>query len=250
MKKSLAIVLLLLSVRGLSAQDVSGNSSRDSLETSGTRVFKETVFPPGEMHYRQVLARDPENVEANEAIIGYYWEGHNSVPIMALTLLNIIDPESSDAKRRIKNINFLYHRYLSFNSGGTSVHVAPKFVAEWDAGYENNVSPLEAGFTYAGAIDYAPEEKNLNSAERMIKKFELVFSKVPNFRSKYHGTYWDVYVDYFTKLYQSDHFRTAMYVVMGKSNEKEIKEWLRNNPDKIETFRAWHDVNIGLLSAE
>jgi hypothetical protein len=51
-------------------------------------------------------------------------------------------------------------------------------------------------------------------------------------------------VDYFTKLYQSDHFRTAMYVVMGKTNEKEIKVWLRDNPNKIEEFRVWHKLNI------
>lgn len=214
-------------------------------------IFQKTIlqektesFEKYEKIFFDILRECPDYYDVHTKIINHYETYYTAVPILVLIWQNMIDYKSEDSKSNIAKMNHLYHRYLVVSRKGTDVHVPPKFVKDWYLDYENNMSPLEAGFIMTGAVDFSKEHKKLNSAERMIAKFDILFVKIDELRSRYHGFYWDLYVDFLSSLYKTEHFKTAMYVIMYGTNEKEIRSWINNNPDKIDDFYRWRQEYI------
>jgi hypothetical protein len=219
---------------------VSGQENNcDSLFQNAIQQEKTEGFEKCEKQFLNILSICPDQYDTHTEIINFYETYYTAVPILALLWQNMIDYKSDKAKMNIDKINNLSHRYLEVSRKGTDVHVPPKFVKDWDADYENNMSPLDAGFIVTGAIDFSKEHKKLNSAERMIQRFDKLFLHIDSLRSKHHGLYWDLYIDFLSSLYKTEHFKTAMYLIMYRTDEKEIQNWIKNNSEKVDSFNKW-----------
>jgi hypothetical protein len=208
----------------------------DSLLQKAIQEQKLDGFIRFERQYLNILSICPNHYETHSEIIKFYEKFYTAIPIFALLWQNLIDFKSGRANKNIDKINYLSHRYLEVKRKGTIVHVPPKFVEDWDADYENNMSPLDAGLIVTGAIDFSEDHKNLNSAEKMIQRFDKLFLKIDTIRSKHHGFYWDLYVDFFANLHKTEHFKTAMYIIMYRTGEAEIQTWVDNNAERIADF--------------
>jgi hypothetical protein len=214
-------------------------------------IFQKTIekekidgFKECENIFFDVLKMCPDYYEIHTEIIKDYETFYTAVPILALMWQNMIDYKSERSKSNIEKINYLSHKYLVVTRKGTNVHVPPKFVQDWDLDYKNNMSPLDAGFIVTGAIDFSKEHKKLNSSERLIQRFDKLFLNIDRIRSKHHGFYWDLYIDFLTNLYRTEHFRTAMYLIMYRTDEKEITNWINNNSEKVDNFYKWKQEYI------
>lgn len=197
-------------------------------------------FNKCEKDFQSILLMCPDHYLTHSAIISHYEETYTTIPLFALLMQNTIDYDSDNAIKNINKINRLFHRYLTIKRKEMTVNVPQKFVQDLYADYNNNMSPLETGLINAGAVDYS-QFKDLNSAERMIIKFDQTFSRIDKIRPHYHGFYWDFYVDFFINLYKSEHFKTAMYLVMYKTGEEQIVNWITDNPEKIKLFYTWKE---------
>ena len=222
-------LILLIAISGKSY--VQGQNC-DKLFQKTIQQDKMDGFEKCEKHYLKILSTCPDHYQTHTEIIKFYETYYTAVPILALIWQNLIDYKSDKAKQNIDKTNKLSHRYLEVNKKGTSVHVPPKFVKDWDLDYENNMSPLDAGFIATGAIDFSPDHKKFNSAERMIQRFDKLFLHIDTLRSKHHGLYWDLYIGFFASIYKTEHFKTAMYLIMYRTGETEIQTWVNNNSKK------------------
>ncbi len=241
--KHLGLILVVLFYHQIYGQ----KQSCDSIFQTTVRQEKINGFEKCEKHFFIILKTCPDFYNVHTEIIKYYVTYYTAIPILALIWQNLIDYESELAKLNIGRINHLSHRYLNVGRKGTDVHVPPKFVEDWYLDYENNMSPLDAGFIVTGAIDFSKEHKNLNSAERMIQRFDKLFANIDRLRSKHHGFYWDFYVDFLSSLYKTEHFKTAMYLIMYKTDEREIRDWVNNNSEKINNFYTWKQEYLNRL---
>jgi len=228
----------------------SQKSQWDSLYRKAVQTELKDGFEKSEKQYQYILSKCPEHYDTHNAIISNYETYDTAVPILALLWENMIDYKSDYALENINKINNLSHRYLEVKRKGTIVHVPPKFVKDWDLDYENNMSPLDAGFIVTGAIDFSKEFKNLNSSERMIGRFDKLFLHIDTLRSKHHGIYWDLYIDFLSGLYKTEHFKTAMYLIMYKTGEKDIQFWVDNHSENIESFYKWRQSFISKFIAK
>jgi hypothetical protein len=70
----------------------------------------------------------------------------------------------------------------------------------------------------------------------MIQRFDILFLHIDPLRSKHHGLYWDLYIDFLSNLYKTEHCKTAMYLIMYRTDEKEIQNWIYNNSEKVVAF--------------
>ena len=239
--KKLALLLLLISA----INNVSGQRQNcDSLFENAKQIETTDGFEKSKSQFLEILKICPEYYAVHTELIKNYETLDTAVPILALMWQNLIDYKSSNAKKNIKKIDFISHRYLGITKKGTEVHVPPAYVRDWDADYENNMSPLDAGFIVMGALDYSDEYKDMNAAERMLKKFDNLFFKIDSMRAKHHGLYWDLYVDFLSSLYKTENFKTAMYLIMYKSGEAEIKTWVDNNSESVDKFYKWRQEFI------
>lgn len=231
---NILIVFLCISVE-LSSQ----NNSCDSLYDQLLPLGRPIEFVKVEKSLQHILLICPDQYNTHSAIMKYYEDRGISIAIMTMMWQNIFDPYSKNSQINAKNIKKISERYLSFSNGGTSILIPVFFVRNWDADYDNNMSSLEAGFTLIGVMNHAPELKDSNSAVKMITAFDHIFSKTDSTRSHYHGFYWDFYFDYYWNLYKSEHFKTAIYLCMYGTKEKEIKTWVERNQQKVIAFYEW-----------
>jgi len=219
----------------------------DSIFQSLFATEKYAYFQNVENKLQEILFICPDHKKSHFHIRNHYEKYYISIPIMALMWQNIAEPHSKEARKNIKRINKIADRYLTIDKKGTSIEIPEKFIRDWDADYENNVSNLETGFTLIGVMNHAPKLKSLNSAERMIMAFEKIFFKTDSTRINYHGFYWDFYVDYFFNLYKTEHFKTAIYLCMLGTKEAEITTWVNNNSQKIKFFYDWRESYLSKL---
>jgi hypothetical protein len=227
----------------VNSQNKSCDSLYDQLCTSGHMI----EFVKAEKSLQHILSICPDHYQTHASIMKYYENRGISIAIMSMMWQNIIDPYSKNSQINTKNIKKISDRYLSFSNGGTNIIIPLIFVKNWDADFDNNMRSLEAGFTLIGVMNHAPELRDSNSAEKMISAFEHIFAKTDSTRSRYHGFYWDFYFDYYWKLYKSEQFRTAIYLCMVGTKEKEIKAWLEKNPQKVNAFYDWRKLYLSTL---
>jgi len=57
-----------------------------------------------------------------------------------------------------------------------------------------------------------------------------------------NGLWWDFYVPFFYELVQNKHVDTFCYYICHGINPK-AREWLDSNPDKLESFSNWYNLN-------
>jgi hypothetical protein len=240
MKKLVLLFLLIPAFNYVSGQ----RQNCDSLFEKAKQIETTEGFEKCETQFLNILKVCPEYYDVHTELIKHYETLGTAVPIMALMWQNLLDYKSSNAKRNIKKIDFISHRYLVKTRKGTEIHVPPAYVRDWDEDYENNMSPLDAGFIAMGALDYSDELKNLNSADRMLQKFDKLFLHIDTMRTKHHGLYWDLYVDFFSSLYKTENFKTAMFLIMYRNEEREINTWVDNNSESVDKFYNWRQNYI------
>jgi hypothetical protein len=238
--RRLITLILIATTFHLSAQQTNCDSIYENILPTGKQNAI-AISKIEEDKLNDILRSCPDHKQTHKAIQEIREFYCISIPIMSLMWRNIVDPYSKEAKKNIKDIKKLSERYLSFSPQGTTMAIPRNFVEEWDADYENNISSLEAGFTLIGVMNHAPKLKNTNSADRLIEAFEKIFSKADSTRISHYGFYYDFYYDYFWEIYKSEYFETAMYLVMLRTKDQEIENWINQNSEKINSFYNWRN---------
>lgn len=237
MKKFYTILLVLFL---FNSSNVLGGNCDNEFESLSIKTIRDG-YKLHESEYFKLISSCPDQYDAHYVIIKNYITFDTAVPFMALMWLNTIDYKSNFAKQNIQKMDHLLHRYITTSDKVKYVaHVPPAYVRDWDSTFINNMSPLEAGLIVSGAFDFSRQDfKSVNSAERLQKRMEFIFQKIEDMRKKYKGFFWDFYVGFWADLYKTDHSKTAMYLIMYRTKEKEIITWINNNKDKVEAFYSW-----------
>lgn len=54
-------------------------------------------------------------------------------------------------------------------------------------------------------------------------------------------SWWNIYVGFYTALYNSEHYSTAKYLLAANMQDEEVDEWLELNKESIQSYFKWHE---------
>ena len=87
------------------------------------------------------------------------------------------------------------------------------------------------------ASNMSEENQGKSQTELFIENNESLFKMLCEDEAK-SNIWYDLYIDFYKDLVESEHFKTYMHFIQQSFNE-ESKEWLKQNESKVDAFRNW-----------
>jgi hypothetical protein len=103
---------------------------------------------------------------------------------------------------------------------------------------EDDFHLTELTLTFGSALDLGESKKDLNIAERMKEKLDIigVISE-----SKKRGFFTTFYVPFFKQMHTDSLMRTAAYIMSASADNKDVNSWLEQNKSTVGEFYKWVD---------
>ncbi len=86
------------------------------------------------------------------------------------------------------------------------------------------------------------EDKDKNEVELFQDRISLLIASLTTNVDKKKGYYWESLAPYFVALENAGHLRAFCYWVNQPANKTYIADWLKENEQKVATFREWHEA--------
>ena len=158
-------------------------------------------------------------------------------------------------KRRIESLlAFLFYLYLEPNTQRS--RIALQFIEnQFNKGIsknenngititinepteEDDFSSIDMMLSILAGGSISEEISNGSEQEAFYRRISFFVSSFVTSKVNKSGLYWDLYVDFLTRIQKADHLETFSYIISQSKGDVE-KAWLQNNPDKLESFEIW-----------
>ena len=190
--------------------------------------------------FQQALKHKPLHASSHNAI-GRMIKKENRIPaIMAFVTFLIVEPQTERAAQNLNSLDALVTKGVQQkDSGNVSISIDAALLDDKKKKRENDFSNTELIFSLTSAMDNSEPFKNENDAERLKRKLDFLVSSMNEGKRKGRGFFWDFYVPFFTEMKSKEFLGTACYVVHAGAGKEEIKQWIKDNEDKVTDFYAW-----------
>jgi tetratricopeptide (TPR) repeat protein len=190
--------------------------------------------------FQHALKYKPLHASSHNAI-GRMIKKDNRIPaIMAFVTFLIVEPQTERAAQNLNSLNALVTKGVQQkDSGNVSISIDAALLDDKKKKRENDFSNTELIFSLTSAMDNSEPFKNENDAERLKRKLDFLVSSMAEGKKKGKGFFWDFYVPFFADMKSKEFLGTACYIVHAGAGKEEIKQWIKDNEDKVTDFYAW-----------
>lgn len=170
-------------------------------------------------------------------------EGHdNRIPIiMALSRFLMLEPKDYRAAEAFSLLLEKMNENIKKNNEDTfTVYLNPQKKENNDE--ENDFHVVDMALSLSAVRDYLEKNKKKNEIELFAQNFESMCECLKEQKPNNKGFFWEYYAPYFIEMKDRKYITTFAYMIFCFSrDEKYIRDWVKNNIDKIGEVIKWSD---------
>ncbi len=106
----------------------------------------------------------------------------------------------------------------------------------------NEFSAAEMMISLLAASKYTEENKDKNDLEFFNEINKGVFGILGELKKDNSGLWWDLYVNTFYNLLQSENCEAYSYYISQSANNEIVNNWISENPDKMQKLQEWLEL--------
>jgi len=161
-------------------------------------------------------------------------KGERVKTLLSLYYFLMLEPNS---KRSITNLNILKNM---LNEGvvpqsGNDITVNIPSTASKDSLW----GAAEMSVSLSSAAKHTDENKDKSNIVYFVETNRSLFSILGELKKDNSDIWWSLYVTKFYDLVQSKNYEAFSYYISQSTNSDEVKNWIANNPDKMQSFKDW-----------
>ena len=167
---------------------------------------------------------------------------NNIASLLALSRFLILEPKGYRAQPALLIINDIMTAGVEKKGKRkVNININAELLETHDKVLENDFRSTELILSMAAALDYDKKNKNKNEIERMVLKYESIFSSLKETRKDNFGFYWEHYADYFIDLYNKGYVEEFTYWINSSFEYPYANDWLSKNKNTLNDFLSWSE---------
>lgn len=189
--------------------------------------------------FEQTLLLNPLHASSHQ-YLGYTVYGSNKVAcMMALSTFLIIESNTNRSDKNLKILQDLFGSAAK-KTGERSVTITldPLMLDQGDKKNKpDNFSHTEMTLAFDAALDHSDSLKQfLTPADRLKRKLEI-FAEISTEGKK--GFFTEFYIPFFKAMRANGYLETAANMILARSNDDQVKNWISSNEAKLNAFAKW-----------
>lgn len=201
--------------------------------------FKTNKLKDAESHLKEAITYNPFHPSSN-LVLGLIQLNNNLRVkyLSSLTYFILLEPNSDRSKKNFKD----YYRILKptndlsvTDSGKINVNIQLS-----KESYKDDMLATEIAYSLNRADAAIQARDTLSEFDKFSSLIDAFFNAmiVTKLNSK---NWWNIYVNFYTALYNTEHYITAKYLLAANLENEEVDEWLELNKDSIQSYYKWHE---------
>lgn len=187
--------------------------------------------------FQQTLLLRPLHASSHQ-FLSYSVYGENKVAaMMGLACFLLIENNTTRTDKNLKILMDLFSSYAK-KTGENSVTVSiDPLMLDTKNSKPDNFSIAEMTLAFSAATDFNDTLKLfLTPADKMKKKLGI-FAEISTVEKK--GFFTQFYVPFFKAMEDAGHLETAANLILARSNDDQVKQWLSAYQNKLTSFYKW-----------
>jgi tetratricopeptide (TPR) repeat protein len=203
----------------------------------GITSYLNKKIPDAISDFQQTLLLRPLHASSHQ-YLSYAIYGENKVAaMMSLVSFLLIENNTTRTDKNLKILMDLFSSYAK-KTGDNSVTVSINpLMLDTKNSKPDNFSITEMTLALTAATDFNDTLKLfLTPADKMKKKLGI-FAAISTVEKK--GFFTHFYVPFFKAMEEAGHLETAANLILARSNDDQVKQWLSAHEEKLNSFYKW-----------
>lgn len=199
--------------------------------------YKMQNYAAAKLAVQESLQLKPKHASSH-LLMGFIQKetGHRIKAMLCLYNFLFLDPLDPRAKNSINVLNSLIAKGVDKKNDSTINISISKNENESD-----EFQAAELMVALLSASSNLEENKKLSKQEQFVKNTESLFGMLGELKKNNKGFWWNYYVDYFSALAKEKHTEAFCYYILKSKDDKEIKDWIEKNSDKMKALFEWEE---------
>lgn len=188
---------------------------------------------------KEELYLTPDHPTSHLLLGALFNGGDYRIPaIFALSRFLILEPQSGRSAGALEILQELIHRGVEAREG-KNIRITLIPGARKD---EGDFNALETALSLASAARFLEKNEDRSAMEKEVEHFGSFFRSLLEMAGREQGGLaftGDYYVPYFAALHGQGHVEPFVYLIHATRNEKDVRDWLDANMEKVRAFLEW-----------
>ena len=187
--------------------------------------------------FQQTLLLKPLHASSHQ-YLSYAVYGENKVAsMMGLASFLLIESNTTRSDKNLKILQELFGSYAKKNADDkVTISMRPDML-DLKNSKPDNFSLAEMTLALSSAMDFNDTLKQFMTPADKMKKKLGVFAEISSVEKK--GFFTQFYVPFFKAMQDAGHLEVASNLILARSNDDQVKQWLSANEGKLTAFSQW-----------
>lgn len=192
--------------------------------------------------FQESVSLNPFHASSHNALARLQYDKNRIPAVLAFFTFLLIEPRGKRAEQNLELLNKLLFKGISKGeNGNVTISIDTDMLNKKKKNKEDDFSSAELMLSLLGADNTVADSLGAqNDADRLSYKMQMLIGMIQETKSKAKGFFKNFYVPMLTEMKEKNFMKTASYVAMSSSGNKEITDWLENNRDAMQEFISWY----------
>lgn len=190
--------------------------------------------------FKKSAALNPVHASSHQFLAYSIYKTNKVAAIMSLSTFLLLEREGSRAAKNLKGmLQLLGSNVEKTGDKNVTITLTPQALDTKEKG-EDDFHLTEFMLTMDAALDHDEKRKDLDAAQRLKGKLELIVTHDAELKRKNRkGFFTTFYLPFLQEMKNKDLLETAAYIMYSSSDDEAVRTWLQANQAKMDAFYEW-----------
>lgn len=205
----------------------------------GLTLYKTSQVEEAEASFINAIKLNPEH-GTSHLLLAFAMSDQNKrvQSLLSCYYFLMLENKSKRSTLAYNLLNDQLNKGVSSSSDGKNISISVSSL-----GLDDPFSTIDMAISLSLALNDTEINEGKTPGELFYKNTKTIFEMLVEQKAENNGFWWDFYASYFEKVLTSEHLETYCYFVSYRSKEASYKNWLKDNPEKVKTFKTWRSDN-------
>ncbi|MGB1205636.1 MAG: tetratricopeptide repeat protein, partial [Chitinophagales bacterium] len=197
----------------------------------GLTFFNHNQRAAAEKHILRAIENNPIHPTSNYLLAAMCADkGQRVEAILPLYFFLLLEPTSNRSKDALNLLLKLLHQGV-VKKDAQNIEITINHL-----GFDNEFSNIDMFISLLGANVITNEE--MTEEEHFVDLTESIFSICQEQRKEQKGLYWELYIDFYIQLLETENIEAFCYYITQSKGEN-VNNWIEENEQKYNKFISW-----------
>ncbi len=199
----------------------------------GLTRFNQGMIKESEEDIKQGISLNPAHTTSNYLLgIIKMEQGRRIESILAFHFFLLLEPDTKRSQEALIRLeSLMYQGITKKDEKNIEINLL-------SLGEEDDFSSANLMLSLLGASNMTEENQNKSKQKLFYENTESLFSVLKEQKEGKTGLWWELYIEFYSSLLESDHMEAYCYFISQQKGEEEQK-WISENGDKMDKFYKW-----------